>query len=584
MFRNIMVGLVGSMICLVTQVNAERLDAVASVVNGQVVTCYEVEVAQTALQQQLAQQGGALPSAKDLYKRALESRVMRALQYQEADNLGIKIRPEEVDAAITDVETRNKLQPGQLEAVLKAQGVDMISYRESLEDRLLNTRLINIAVRSKLSVSAETMREYYRKHLKNPKEVREVRISQFFLALPTDASSGIVESTRQKAETFLKSLQQGADFKRLVTLKSDAPDTSTGGDMGWISPGAVSGAITQVFQLQVGGLSSVVRSAAGFHIFSVTAERMRKPQNTEAYDEVHARHILIKVPDSAELSTQVKIRERVEKIAKEMQGTSDEAFVVRAKELSQGPSASRGGDLGWFKRGSMVPAFEEVAFVMKPGDTSGVVTSQFGLHVIRLVDKRTVNPNAFEARKGEIEKLLLDSEMQQQVPRWMNSLKENASFVDGNCANVSSAVLSVVGGDAVVVDQKETQVISRESTKKTVDQDVGLVLEKWESAWETQQFEAYFDVYNQTLSPDKRFSTFEKWQAYKRRVIAKHKDIEISLSNVEEKVIEQGKRVRFTFDQHFKSNKTNDHDRKSLELQKVDGQWKIISEATIQTL
>lgn len=429
-------GIIIPLAALTSQAQAERLDAVATVVNGQAVTCYEVDIAKDGLRKQLTQAGGALPSDKVLYERALDSRVMRALQYQEAGKLELHISPAEVDAAIADVKTRNKLEEGQLEALLKVQGVDMETYRETLADKLLSTRLLNIAVRSKLSVSEESTREYYRKYLQNPKEVREVRISQLFVAIAADADAQVVGATRKKATDFYEALKSGADFKRMVTLKSEAPDASSGGDMGWIAPGAVAGAFVQVFTLNVGEVSEVIRSAAGFHILQVTDERMNKPKNTEAYDEVRARHILIKVPDSADLVTQMKIHDRVERISKEMQGTSDEAFVVRAKELSQGPSASQGGDLGWFKRGRMVAAFEDTAFSMSPGDTSGVVPSQFGLHVIRLVDKRTVNPNALEARRGEIERLLTDKGMQEQVPRWMNNLKEQATIVHRSCADV----------------------------------------------------------------------------------------------------------------------------------------------------
>ncbi|MDQ6988637.1 MAG: peptidylprolyl isomerase [Mariprofundaceae bacterium] len=416
------------------QAQAERLDAIAAVVNGQAVTCYEVSIAQDALGTQLAQQKGvALPEAQVLYERALESRIMRRLQYQEAGQLEMKVSAAEVDAAIEDVEKRNNLQAGQLTSVLQAQGVDMETYRENLEDRLLNNRLMNVVVRAKLNVSDEAKREYFRKHLKNPKAVREVRIAQLFIALPAEAGAEIVEETRQLTMGFVESIEQGADFSRIVSLKSDAPNASVGGDMGWLSPGAVAGAFTQVFELKVGAITQVIRSASGFHVLKVTDERMRKPQNTQPYDEIHARHILLKIPESADLASQLKIRERAEKIAQEMQGVSDAAFAVRAKELSQGPSASRGGDLGWFKRGQMVPAFEDIAFPMQAGDTSAVVNTQFGLHVIRLVEKRRINPNAYEAHKDKIEQLLMDSEMQQQVPRWMRSIKEKAEIVYRQC-------------------------------------------------------------------------------------------------------------------------------------------------------
>ncbi|MDX8383777.1 MAG: SurA N-terminal domain-containing protein, partial [Ghiorsea sp.] len=226
---------------------AERLDAIAAVVNGQAVTCYEVDLAEQALRGQLRQQQGgqaanaALPSGDELYERALDSRVMRALQQQEAQLLDIKISAAEINAAIADVEKRNKLQVGQLVEVLQAQGVDMGTYRDNLKDRLLNNRLMSLAVRAKLSVTEESMREYYRKHLQNPQAVREVRISQLFVSLPAEAGAKAVEKSRKKAAVYYKKLMQGSGFSRMVSLKSDAPNAADGGDMGWVSPGAVSG-------------------------------------------------------------------------------------------------------------------------------------------------------------------------------------------------------------------------------------------------------------------------------------------------------------------------------------------------------
>ncbi len=422
------------MVCGATLAHAERIDAIAAIVNGGVVTCHEVQEAEAELKTQLAQQQVALPDAQTLYQRALDARIMRILQQQEAEKLGLHIGDEEVKAAMADIEKRNNLEPGQLVQVLQAQGMDIAQYKQTLKDRLLTTRLLNLAVRSKISISEESMREYYRKHLKNPKPVREVRVSQVFIALPAGADSNTVQQVRQRAESLRQALRNGADFARMVALESDAPDASSGGDMGWLAPGAVKGAFAQIFDLKVGEISDVIRSAGGFHILKVTDERMRKPKDTQAYEEVRARHILLKIPDSADMATQIKIRQRAEKIAEEMQGASDEAFAVRAKELSQGPSASRGGDLGWFRQGQMVPAFDKVVFNMKPGETSGVVETQFGLHIIRVVDKRTINPNTFEARRAEIEQRLIEAEMQQQVPYWLNSLKAQAHIEERSCA------------------------------------------------------------------------------------------------------------------------------------------------------
>ncbi len=564
------------------QAYAERLDAIAAVVNGEVVTCYEVEQAEKALKDQLVQQGIALPSDDVIYQRSLDERVMRVLQHQEAQNLEIKVSAEEVAAAMADVEKRNKLEPGQLESVLKAQGIDVDDYRRTLKDRLLSTRLMNIAVRSKISISEEAMREYYRKHLKNPKPVREVRVAQLFIALPAEADSVEVEATRQRVNSLYQQLKSGADFARMVTLESDAPDSTSGGDMGWVSPGAVKGAFAQVFKLKVGEITDVIRSSGGFHILKVTDERMRKPQNTEAYEEVHARHILIKIPDSADMNTQIKIRRRAEKIAEEMQGVSDEAFAVRAKELSQGPSASRGGDLGWFKPGQMVPAFDKVVFSMRAGETSGVVETQFGLHIIRVVEKRKVNPNAFEARKAEIKQRLIAAEMQQQVPRWLNSLKEQAQIQEVSCKDLLPKA-KADKATADITDKNQQALVEKTEAARTeqMQDEAKNALMAWKSAWQNKDMSAYFSAYDEHVSPNAKFANFAQWKKYKQRVIPKHQNIHLDIEIAEVEVKPSADEVSFIFNQTFKSNQLEDHDRKQVVMRNVGGAWKIVKEVTL---
>ncbi len=608
---NILNTLVVSLIGLLFTVqgaSAERLDAIAGTVSGEVITCYEVQTAQESLKAQLEQSGAPTPDAGTLFTKALDSRIQRTVQYQEAEKLGIKIAPEEIKAAMADVEKRNNLEPGQLEDVLKAQGIDVEVYKETIQDRILSSRLINVAVRSKISVSEEAIREYYRKNLKDPKPVREVHTAQMFLALPANADVQTVEYKREEAEKYYQRFKAGEDFTSIVTFESDAPNASEGGDMGWVSQGVVKGAFKQMFDVPVGDVTPPIRSAGGFHIVKVLEERMRKPQNLLPYEEAHARHILLQIPDSADVDTQVKIRNRAQDIADEMQGSSDEAFAVRAKEISQGPSAARGGDLGWFKKGQMVPAFEKVAFSLKPGETSGVVETQFGLHIIRLVEKRKVNPNSFEAHKDNVEQLLVQTEMQQQVPRWMNTLIEQAKVERRSCDTLA---LTLPAGGAKdnhtetlvaaqdiysqtsaaddvytqVTDSSQKALVNTLANMPDKTEDTStpsFALSVWKDAWQHKDMDAYFDMYDDRHSPDKRFASFAKWKAYKQRVTAKHQNLHVEISNVIETELESGKRIQFSFDQHFQSNRLDDFDRKVVTMENIGGAWKIVREHTVK--
>ncbi|MFC1536869.1 SurA N-terminal domain-containing protein, partial [Pseudomonadota bacterium] len=166
--------------------HAEKIDSIAAIVNGTAITCYQVDRDKEILIQQIKQSGqGTLPSDAFLSDRALETRIVLLLQQQRAAKLGISVKDEEIDNAMADVESKNNIPAGQLPKVLEAQNIDVKEYRETLSERLLTGKVVDAAVRSKLSISEESMQEYYRKFLKNPKPIREVQLAQIFVALPS---------------------------------------------------------------------------------------------------------------------------------------------------------------------------------------------------------------------------------------------------------------------------------------------------------------------------------------------------------------------------------------------------------------
>jgi peptidyl-prolyl cis-trans isomerase C len=119
-------------------------------------------------------------------------------------------------------------------------------------------------------------------------------------------------------------------------------------------------------------------------------------------DEVRARHILLLYPDQPTSTQLDSIRALAEQLRDRALGGAD--FENLAREYSEDPgSAGRGGDLGYFGRGLMVPPFEEAAFSLEPGEISDVVETQYGLHVIRSEDRR--QPDFEEIQEGLREEL-----------------------------------------------------------------------------------------------------------------------------------------------------------------------------------
>src|SRR5262249_49541907 len=126
-----------------------------------------------------------------------------------------------------------------------------------------------------------------------------------------------------------------------------------------------------------------------------------------APEQVHARHILIKLAPDANEQARAEARKKADDVLAEVKAGSD--FAGLAKKYSQDPgSATKGGDLGLFARGRMVPAFEAAAFALEPGTVSDIVETPFGFHIIKVEEKVPGGPKPFEAVRDEIVKTLTE--------------------------------------------------------------------------------------------------------------------------------------------------------------------------------
>ncbi len=112
----------------------------------------------------------------------------------------------------------------------------------------------------------------------------------------------------------------------------------------------------------------------------------KNPDEFQMPESVQARHILIMVDDDADDETRTAKRAEIEAIHRQLT-EEDASFEELAAEHSDCPSRQQGGDLGSFGRGQMVPAFEEAAFAQEPGAIGDVVETDFGYHIIQVMDK-----------------------------------------------------------------------------------------------------------------------------------------------------------------------------------------------------
>jgi peptidyl-prolyl cis-trans isomerase C len=152
----------------------------------------------------------------------------------------------------------------------------------------------------------------------------------------------------------------------------------------------------------------------------------KNPDKFKQEEAVRASHILFKVEESADAATKKKVRDQAEAVLKQVRSGGD--FAELAKKHSADGSAQQGGDLNFFTKGQMVPAFDQAAFSLKPGEISDIVTTQFGYHIIKVTERRAPSTVPFEQVSGRIKEFLTEQQKQQKVEAFVTALKQKAKI------------------------------------------------------------------------------------------------------------------------------------------------------------
>lgn len=148
--------------------------------------------------------------------------------------------------------------------------------------------------------------------------------------------------------------------------------------------------------------------------------------NKPGEEEVHAAHILVANEDEAK------------KLIADLKGGAD--FAALAKAHSTDPGAAQGGDLGWFKKGDMLPAFADAAFAMQPGQISDTpVHTQYGWHVIKVEGRRQAPPPTFEQARDQLRQDMIQEGVRKMVAQAREGLTIQRFNADGTAPKATDS-------------------------------------------------------------------------------------------------------------------------------------------------
>lgn len=397
-----------------------EVDRIIAVVNDEAITYYELRSRVLAVERQLKTQGIQLPPRDVLEKQLLERLILDRVQTQMAKDTGTRVDDTQLDTALRRIADSNRLTLGDFRAVLEKDGIAWVKFREEIRDEMTIARLREREVDNRINISEGEIDNY----LANPESTtnahEELHLAHILLRLPEQANPTQLLRIRGRAEQALAQLRKGDDFAKVAASYSDATDALSGGSIGLRSLDRLPSLYADAAQkLKPGEISEILRSPAGFHIIKLI-ERRGSSKMPQSLRQSQVRHILIKinelVPEAEALRKILALKERLDNGAD---------FAELARLNSTDASAAKGGDLGWLYQGDTVPEFESAMDSLKIKEISAPVKTQFGYHLIQVMERR-VEDVSQERKRLVARQVLRERKADEEYQEWLRQIRDRA--------------------------------------------------------------------------------------------------------------------------------------------------------------
>lgn len=321
----------------------------------------------------------------NIKQQVLNEMVLSQLLLNEAERLGVVVSPEELRSEIRRVPAfqneQERFDPGLYQAILRANNLTPGQFEAQVLHDLLLQKMETL-VRMPLRVGEEEARDFF--------FISRERRSIDYIFYDWKDFQDAIEPDEEQIQRYYEENQDRFALPPKMRMEYLL-----------FSPQTLSGQ------------------------YNATEEEIRDhyQANTDQFsheEQVKARHIIIQLDQNAPEERVDSARKRlVEARDSIIQGTD---FAELAQEISEGPSAPQGGDLGWFGRGAMVEPFEEAAFGLEPGQISDPVRTRFGWHLIKVEDRREAGVMPLE----EIRETIAARISQEKAAGRMNDLLDQA--------------------------------------------------------------------------------------------------------------------------------------------------------------
>jgi peptidyl-prolyl cis-trans isomerase SurA len=395
-------------------------DYIAAVVNSELVTAGEVQRRVERARAEASRSGMRLPPEGELRRQVLDALIDERVIITSARESGMRVDEPEIDRAVQSIAAQNQISLDTLRQRLAQEGMDYPRFRANLRDQMMIERLREREVYRRIQISDEDVDKLLEQQRALLNADSEINLAQILVTVPERADEATVAARRARVGAALARVRAGEPFEAVAREISEDGNRDRGGTIGLLPASRLPDVfVTAVRGLQAGEVTvEPLRTGAGFHILKVL-ERRDKPLGQVT--ETRARHVLLRT--SPQLNASVAAR-RLAEYRRQIESGA-RTFEEVARLYSEDGSAAAGGELGWSAPGVMVPEFEAAMNALPVGGLSAPVVSRFGVHLIQVLERRSVTVDIKELRQ-QARNALREQKFEQAYLDWTKELRSRA--------------------------------------------------------------------------------------------------------------------------------------------------------------
>ncbi len=390
---------------------------IAAVVNDEVISVADV---QSRLR--MVMLSSNFPDSPETRQRivnqVLRTIVDEKLQIQEAKKQNLAASDDEINKAISQIEKQNNMQPGQLDGVLKAHGIDRAALVDQVTASIVWAKLVRRVVAQTNAVSDEEIDDAL-KRLKESINEPQSRVAEIFLAVDNPQQD---DEVRRLAERLIEQMKHGARFSAVAQQFSQSATAAVGGDLGWLRAEQLSPDLAKaVSPMRPGELSPPIRTGAGYYLLLVLDRRAGRLGASAEETMLHLVQVVFPLaPQATEAMRRAALAEA--------QNTRTSAKnCAELLKIGKEKGSSQLSSEGHLRISQIAPAVRAIVTGLQVGQPSQPIVQKNGVGVIMLCDKET--PNSTLPSRDEIADQLSRQRAETLARRYMRDLRRTA-FVD----------------------------------------------------------------------------------------------------------------------------------------------------------